>query len=50
MQELFNSGIEKEKIEHEILKFFKEYDESKEPATLKLQKRIDQIKKNNLKM
>jgi hypothetical protein len=28
---LFESGFEKEKVEHKIYKFFRNYDDSKEP-------------------
>lgn len=46
---LFEKGLENDKVEHKIYKFFKNYDESKEPQIQKLQKRIEAIKKNNTK-
>lgn len=46
---LFEKGLENDKVEHKIYKFFKNYDESKEPQIQKLQKRIEAIKKSNTK-
>lgn len=44
---LFSRGHDKEVVETEILKFFKNFDASKDPHMLKLQRRIDNLKRSN---
>ena len=47
--DLFRKGFDEGQVENEVLQFFKNYDQSKEPSILKLQRRIDGIKKNSSK-
>ncbi len=46
----FKAGLDREQVENKVLEFFKEYDQTKEPQILKMQKRIDNLRKNNSKM
>ncbi len=48
--DLFKQGIEPEQVEPRILEFFKDYDQSKEPLILKVQRRIDNLKKVSSKI
>ena len=50
VQELFRQGLDKSKVEHKVLQFFKDYDLQKEPEIARLNRKLDNARKSNAKV